>query len=30
MMITQLAIQSITLYDPLPSTAGLSELSEVA
>jgi hypothetical protein len=29
MMITQLAIQSITLYDPLPSTAGLSELSEI-
>jgi hypothetical protein len=24
------ALQSITLYDPLPSTAGLSELSEVA
>jgi hypothetical protein len=25
----QIAIQSITIYDPLPSTAGLSELSEL-
>jgi hypothetical protein len=28
-VLTTLALQSITLYDPLPSTAGLSELSEV-
>jgi hypothetical protein len=29
-MMQAAVIQSITLYDPLPSTAGLSELSEVA